>query len=99
MTKNPTGKRAAAHTRKAAPAKKPRVNDAEPAHSIIQRCGGVRPLARGLGISAAAVTRWQTRRTDTDSNGCDGVIPEFRHKDIIAFAKTQRVRIKHADFQ
>lgn len=75
-----------------------RVNDAEPAHSIIKKLGGVRALSRMLGLSAAAVTRWQTHRTDTDRRGCDGVIPEFRRADIVSVARGIKKRVTKNEF-
>jgi hypothetical protein len=75
-----------------------RINDAEPAHSVITKLGGVRALSRALGLSAAAITRWQTRRTPTDKRGCDGVIPEFRRSAVMAVAKTLRKRLTKAEF-
>jgi hypothetical protein len=85
---------------KAKPAAKParRVNDAQPAHSIITKLGGVRALAGALGISPAAVTRWQTPKTADDTNGCDGVIPEFRRAAIIAVGRELRRRVTKAEF-
>lgn len=74
------------------------VNTAEPAYSIIKKCGGVRPLARALSISPAAVTRWQKHRTPTDKRGCDGVIPEFRRSTVIAVARELGKRVTKAEF-
>lgn len=74
------------------------VHKAEPAHSIISRLGGVRELSRQLGVSAAAVTRWQTKKTKDDKRGADGVIPEARRDAIIAVAKLRRVRLSKSDF-
>lgn len=93
--KDPTGKRAQAHM----PAKTVRrVNDAQPAHAIITKLGGVRALAAAVGVSPAAVTRWQTHKTPEDSNGCDGVIPEFRRPAVIAAARAMRRRVTKAEF-
>lgn len=75
-----------------------RVNDAQPAHGIIQKLGGVRALAGALGLSPAAVTRWQTLKTDADKNGCDGVIPEFRRKAVIEVGRHLRKRVTKAEF-
>jgi hypothetical protein len=69
------------------------VNKAEPAHTIINLLGGVRAVSRALGISAAAVTRWQKSHTADDKRGCDGVIPEFRRPALLALAKEMNVRI------
>lgn len=76
-----------------------RVNKAEPAYSIIRTCGGVRALARALGLSPAAVTRWQKAHTKADKRGCDGVIPEFRRPAVIAFARTLKKRVTKAQFE
>lgn len=74
------------------------VHKAEPAHSIIASLGGVRALSRDLGLSAAALTRWQTKKTKDDKRGADGVIPEARRDAIIAVAKQRRVRLSKSDF-
>ncbi|NUX58688.1 hypothetical protein [Paraburkholderia youngii] len=90
-TKPNTAKRAQANTTR-------RINNAQPAHSIITKLGGVRALAAALGVSPAAVTRWQTVKTEDDKNGCDGVIPEFRRQAVIAVARSMRKRVTKAEF-
>jgi hypothetical protein len=75
-----------------------RTHVAEPAHSIINKLGGVRSLSRALGVSAAAVTRWQTTRTENDKNGCNGVIPEFRRRAVVDVARSLRKRVTKSDF-
>jgi hypothetical protein len=75
-----------------------RTHMAEPAHSIINKCGGVRSLSRELGVSAAAVTRWQTERTEKDRNGCNGIIPEFRRRSVMDVARALRKRVTKSDF-
>jgi len=95
-TKTNTDKRPAANTPVTVGMR--RVNDAQPAHAIIKRLGGVRALAGALGLSPAAVTRWQTPKTDADKNGCDGVIPEFRRKAVIEVGKQLRKRVTKAEF-
>jgi hypothetical protein len=91
-TQSPTGKRSLPNTVAR------RVNDAQPAHAIITKLGGVRALARAIGVSPAAVTRWQTPKTDENRNGCDGVIPEFRRAAVIAAARAMRRRVTKAEF-
>lgn len=73
-------------------------NTAEPAHTIINRLGGVRTLSRALGLTPAAVTRWQKPRTETNKDGCDGVIPEVRRVAIMAVARKLKAPLKEADF-
>lgn len=73
-------------------------NTAEPAHTIINRLGGVRTLSRALGLTPAAVTRWQKPRTETNKDGCDGVIPEHRRVAIMAVARKLNAPLKKADF-
>jgi DNA-binding MurR/RpiR family transcriptional regulator len=94
-TKPKAGKRSVPNT---AAQSARRVNDAEPAHSIIRKLGGVRALAAAVGVSPAAVTRWQTHKTDADRNGCDGVIPEFRRAAVIAAGRAMRRRVTKAEF-
>lgn len=74
------------------------VNISEPAHSIINKLGGVRALSRSLGLSAAAVTRWQTKKTKAKQHGGNGVIPEKRRAALISLAKELRVRLSKSDF-
>jgi hypothetical protein len=74
-----------------------RANVAQPAHAIITKLGGVRALATALGVSPAAVTRWQTAKHD-DKNGTDGVIPEFRRAAIIEVGRQLRKRVTKAEF-
>lgn len=78
--------------------RKHRVNDAEPAYSIIKLLGGVRELSRCLNCSAAAVTRWQTRHTKTDRHGSNGIIPEGQRDAILEVAKLKRKRLSRAAF-
>lgn len=65
-----------------------------PAHRIIERFGGTRRLARLLGISAAAVTRWLYPR---DRGGCGGLIPSSRILPLLALAECQGVVITEHD--
>lgn len=69
------------------------MNTAEPAHSIINKCGGVRKLQAQLleqfeyGISAAAISRWQTKKTKAKPKGGDGYVPDAWRESIIEISK------------
>lgn len=79
------------------------VHVCEPAHSIITKLGGVREVARWVGLSAAAVTRWQRAKLprekgSRDTQGCGGVIPENRRDELLAMAKDRCVRLTRKEF-
>jgi uroporphyrinogen-III synthase len=54
-----------------------------PAGEVIQRFGGIRPMASKLGISFSTVQGWKER----------GHIPEARHGEILALAASQGVKL------
>lgn len=81
------------------------MNVAEPAHTIITRCGGVRKLQAalaetcGYAISAAAISRWQTAKTKAKPKGGDGVIPSAWRESIIEVSKLSgNKRVYSKDF-
>ncbi len=55
-----------------------------PAGAVIQRFGGIRPMATKLGISFSTVQGWKER----------GHIPEARHAEIVALAAAQGVSLE-----
>lgn len=69
------------------------MNTAEPAHTIINRCGGVRKLQAalaehcGYSISAAAISRWQTAKAPGKPKGGGGTIPSAWRESIIEVSK------------
>lgn len=94
LASTPAAKKSAAIKKR-----KQRENNAEPAHTIITKLGGVRELARCLDLSPAAVTRWQTRHTKTDRHGSNGIIPEPQRAAVLAVARDKRVRLTRAAFE
>jgi len=52
-----------------------------PAHEIIARFGGIRPMAHKLGVAVSTVQGWKSRE----------VIPESRHSEILAAAKRHKI--------
>ena len=66
-------------------------NNAEPAFTIVKSLGGVRAVAREIGVSPGTVTRWCTPKT-REANGGDGRIPEKNHASLIAMADRLGVR-------
>lgn len=67
----------------------------EPAASVIAALGGVPTLAKGIGTTTTTVQRW---RWPKEIGGTGGVIPHWRHKDIIAFAEKCGVHISYNSF-
>lgn len=71
----------------------------EPATNVIQKFGGVRPLARLLEsylrkpVSPSQVSRWQLPKPD----GGGGMIPAKFHGPLLALAKRKRVELTADD--
>lgn len=55
----------------------------EPAHSIIQICGGPPRVSRALGVAWSSPPRW---RNPIEKGGTGGVIPRKYHDPLIALA-------------
>lgn len=64
----------------------------EPAASVIAALGGVPTLAKGIGTTTTTVQRW---RWPKEIGGTGGVIPHWRHDDIMAFAQKRGVRLSY----
>lgn len=67
----------------------------EPAHSIIQICGGVPTVSRTLGVAWSSPPRW---RNPTEKGGTGGVIPRKYHDRIIALAAERGVELPRGAF-
>lgn len=65
-----------------------------PAARIIEKFGGVRPLARALGCAPSTVSRWAMAR---DQGGTGGMIPTGKISAVMDAAKKGRVKLKAAD--
>jgi len=62
----------------------------KPAPLVIQRFGGVRPLARVLGIDHSSVSRWQKPKTQ---RGTGGLVPSRYHMTLLQVAETSGVQL------
>ncbi|RDD63396.1 uroporphyrinogen-III synthase [Ferruginivarius sediminum] len=62
---------------------------ANPAHAVIARFGGIRPMAHKLGVAVSTVQGWKNR----------GVIPAQRHDEILAAAREQGVELDRAELR
>lgn len=60
-----------------------------PSKYVILLFGGVRPLARLIGVKANTVSCWQTRR--------DGAIPSVNYKPILEAAKKRGIELTAED--
>lgn len=61
-----------------------------PADKVINAFGGIRPLARILGIDPATPVRWQER---------GGAIPRWHHDHILRLAKHLQIKLTRLDLQ
>lgn len=60
----------------------------DPAASVIIKLGGVRKLARELGIDPSALSKWQQRR-----KGTGGLIPARYHWTLISVARAKGIKL------
>ena len=65
-------------------------HDAEPATTVVGRLGGCRTVARLVGVSPSAVSRWCT---PIGLGGTGGRIPQKWWKQIIAGGKDRGIEI------
>jgi hypothetical protein len=65
-----------------------------PAATVIARFGGVRPLARILGIDPSLVSRWQQPR---ERRGQGGLIPARYQGPILLAARERGIELSPAD--
>jgi hypothetical protein len=66
-----------------------------PANQIINRLGGVYPVARALSVNPSTVFRWTI---PSDRGGTDGVIPAKRQRELLRLAQEKGVPLAPADF-
>lgn len=66
-------------------------NLCEPAASVIAKFGGVRPLARELGLDPSTISKWQTR---SRKHGTEGLIPARYHWTLLALARSRSIELE-----
>lgn len=69
-----------------------KIQHLEPAASVIKALGGVPTLAKAIGTTTTTVQRW---RWPKDVGGTGGIIPHWRHDDIIQYARDRGVRLSY----
>lgn len=69
-----------------------KIEHLEPAASVIAKLGGVPTLAKGIATTTTTVQRWRWPR---EVGGTGGVIPHWRHDDLLAFAQRCGVALAH----
>jgi transposase-like protein len=69
----------------------------DPAASVIAKFGGVRALARELGIDASSLSRWQSRRKTVHGPGSGGLIPAKYHWALLALAHERGIALTAED--
>jgi hypothetical protein len=62
---------------------------------VAEKFGGVRPLAKALGVAPSTVYRWDYH---PNRGGSGGIIPTRALPRIAAAAREKRVRLSAADF-
>lgn len=65
-----------------------------PAEFIIHYFGGLRPAARAIGRSHAAINKWRRPKKD---GGCDGFIPRIAMHIILDLAGKKGYKIRGND--
>jgi len=57
------------------------------ARAVIEKLGGIRPVARAMGLAHTTVQGW-----------CEtGIIPAYRQREVLNLAKTLNKRVTAAD--
>lgn len=64
----------------------------EPAHAVIKKFGGVRRLARELGLDPASVCKWQRMQ-----KGGSGLIPARYHWTLLTLARKRKIPLTADD--
>lgn len=65
-----------------------------PADKVIEKFGGVRALARTLGLNSSSVSRW---RMPADKRGLDGRVPSVHQGTILRIAKERGLALTADD--
>lgn len=66
----------------------------EPARSVIELLGGEKAVSKATGTAYTAPYRWQQPR---DKGGTGGNIPQRHHNALLAYARSQGVRLTAED--
>jgi hypothetical protein len=67
----------------------------EPAKSVIERLGGEEAVAAATGTAYTAPYRWQYPR---ERAGGGGQIPQKHHPVLLAYARTNNIKLSSDDF-
>jgi len=65
----------------------------KPAHLVVKRFGGIRPLARALGIDHSAVHRWTTDKP----KGTGGLVPSRHHLPLLKISAERGIDLTATD--
>lgn len=65
----------------------PHAESGHPAHAVIARFGGIRPMAHKLGVAVSTVQGWKNR----------GIIPAQRHEEVLAAAREHGVELDRSE--
>jgi transposase-like protein len=63
-----------------------------PAAGVIAKFGGVRALARELGVDPATLSKWQRVK-----EGCGGLIPARYHWTLLTLARAKKIALSADD--
>lgn len=72
-----------------------RIDYAEPAKTIIAKCGGVDAVAKVTGRDVSRVYRWMYPR---ERGGSEGVIPHAEARKLLDHAAREGIQLSPADF-
>lgn len=65
-------------------------NPITPAAIVVAKFGGVRALARALGLNPSTVCKWGLPK---ERGGCDGRIPHKHHRALLDLASDRKKRL------
>jgi len=67
----------------------------DPAHSIIEKFGGISAVAKIAGVTPHSVMRWRSPR---DKGGTGGFIPHWHVQRLLEAASERGLALQPADF-
>lgn len=68
----------------------------DPAHTIIEKLGGVGIVASTLGVNRQAVWKWTQPKNK--SGGTGGLIPQRHHLPLLDLARSRDISLTAAEF-